>query len=56
MRQEFGFCIMGAKNFEPYERLKKNTKLARDAPIANPTFNSPENCWDIDPIRIKVSR
>ena len=56
MRQEFGFCIIGAKSFAPYERPKKNTKLARDAPIANPTFNSPENCCAIEPIRITVSR
>ena len=56
MRQEFGFCMIGAKSFAPYERPKKNTKLARDAPIANPTFNSPENCCDIEPIRIIVSR
>ena len=56
MRQEFGFCMIGAKSFAPYARPKKNTKLARDAPIANPTFNSPENCCAIEPIRITVSR
>ena len=55
-RHELGLFIIGAINFEPYARLKKNTKLASDAPIVKETLSFPENCCDIDPIRTIVSR
>ena len=44
MRHEFLLFMIGTKSFAPYERLKKNTKLANDAPIANEAFKFPENC------------
>ena len=53
------FCATdagGARNLAPYARPKKNTKLAKIAPAANAIFKFPENCWDMDPIRITVSR
>jgi len=40
----------------PYARMKKKIKLAKIAPNANEILWKPENCWDIDPIRIIVSR
>ena len=50
------FCISGAMKRAPYARVKKNTKLASEAPIANAILYSPENCWEMEPIRITVSR
>ena len=44
IRQEVGFSIIGLSSLAPKARLKKNIKLAIDAPSANKNLSIPMNC------------